>query len=109
MDYFFEAIFGLFGAAAGSRRTPREQATSFFALCLFPLADLTILLVTNRYDEQAPSTGLPLVFALLTLALCRALFLPMRFTVVMTVGCGLVCFAASIAAVFLGIVLSVGL
>ena len=109
MEYFFDAVFGLVTAAAGSKRTPREQATSFFALCLFPLADLTILLFTNRYDEQAPSVGLPVVFAILTLAVCRALFLPLRFTIVMTVGCALVCFVASIAAVFLGISSSVGL
>ncbi len=109
MEYIFDALIALVSTAAGSKRTRREEATSFVALCLFPLADFTILLGTSRYDEQGPSMGLPFVFAILTLALCRALALSARFTIVMTVGCGLVCFAASIAAVFLGITLSVGL
>ena len=103
------SFFGLLARPVGRKRTPREEAAATFALCLFPAADLTILLFTNRYDEQTPSLGLPVVFAILTFALCRALLLRLGYSILLTVGCALCSFAASIAAVFLGISLSVGL
>jgi hypothetical protein len=94
--------------ATSRERSLQENIAGAVGLMIFPVLDFVIVLLARLYETPIVAGAvLPGAFASMSLILCGFLRVSRGWTIVVALGCLFLCLTASMAAMLLGVFVSI--